>query len=94
MKSPAIKTSWRSSDDATVATDDGTRWQVEFAPPNDVGEIAEGTNHGDASALVDLREWVSKNGDFDTVQRCADCFAKEWFVSIVIGVSNECNACG
>ena len=88
-----FKSVWWSGNDATVATDDGASWQIEFTPPNDVGEITERTNHGDTSALIDLRKWVSEYGNFDSVQWRANSCAKEGLVTIVIRMSNECNTC-
>ena len=89
-----FKSVWWSGNDATVATDDGASWQIEFTPPNHVGEVTERTNHGDTSALIDLCKWVSEYGNFDSVQRCANRLAEKRFVSIVVRMCNECNTSG
>ena len=61
----------RVGDDPAVATDDRARGQVELAPPDHVGDVAERADHGDAGALVGLRQLVGDDRDLDAVQRRA-----------------------
>ena len=84
----------RILDDPSVAADDRSSWEVQLAPPQHVGEIAEGTDHGDASALVDLRQFVRADRHFDIEQRSAHGGAEEWLVPLVVGMCDECDACG
>ena len=87
----SIDTAWCIGDDSSVATDDGACRQLEFAPPNDVGDIAEGTDHCDAGSLVGLGEWVRHNRHLDSVEGCADGRSEVWLVTFVIRVSDERN---
>ena len=48
----------RLGEDAAVEADDRAVGQVELAPPDDVGHVAEGADHRDAGALVLLGEVV------------------------------------
>ena len=56
-------------DDAAVRADDRAVGQVELAPPDDVGHVAEGADHRDARALVLLGEVVGEHGHLDAEER-------------------------
>src|SRR5699024_11589851 len=56
----------------TAAVDDRTRGQIEFAPPGNVGEVAEGADHGDACDLVGLRQFMCTNIEADDEERRAE----------------------
>ena len=57
---------WSLVDDAAIPANDCAVWQVELAPPDDVGYVTEGANHGDARALVDLGQAVCDNRNLNT----------------------------
>ena len=82
----------RLGDDASVASDDRARRKVQFAPPRDVGRVAERTDHGDTGALVGLGERVGDDWNFDVEEWCANRRAEEWLVALVVGVCDECDA--
>ena len=56
-------------DDAAVAAHDGARGKLQFTPPGDVGQVAEGADHGDAGALVRLGQRVGLDLKLDVEQR-------------------------
>ena len=60
---------WWFGDDPAVTANDGSCGQLQFAPPNDVGEVTEGTDHCDAGAFVGLGKLVGNDGNFDAVER-------------------------
>ena len=78
--------------EATVASDDGAGRQVELAPPDDVGEVAEGADHGDAGALLGLGELVGHDRDLDAEDRGGDRGAEQRLVALVVGVGDEGDA--
>jgi len=79
-------------EDATVPTQDGARGQLQFAPPDHVGDVAEGANHGDARALVRGGKTVSNDGHFHAEQGRAHVLAEEWLVALIVGVRDESDA--
>ena len=79
---------------SSITTDHRTRWQLEFAPPDDVGEVTERADHGDAGSFVDLCKFVSTHWNFDTEERGLDGFAEERLISGVIGMRDERDARG
>ena len=83
---------WRLRQDATIATNYWSSWQIEFTPPHDVGEITERTDHCYARTFVDLCKFVCEYRYCNIKQWCAHHGAKKWFVAVVIRVSNERNA--
>ena len=62
----------RVGDDAAVAADDHAGREVELAPPGHVSDVAECADHGDAGALVGLRQLVGDDRHLDAVQRGDD----------------------
>ena len=81
-------------EDPSVTTDDGAGGQLQFPPPSNVGEVTEGTAHGDAGALVHLSSRVSQHRHLDPVQRSGDGGAEEVLIALVVGVSDEGAASG
>ena len=84
----------RLGEQATIASDDGAHREVEFAPPQHVGHIAEGADHGDPGALVGVGEAMRHHGDVDAEQRCAHGGAEQRLIARVIGVGHECHTGG
>ena len=82
------------ADDAAVAAHDGAGGQLQFAPPGDVGEVAEGADHGDAGALVRLGERVGLDLHLDAEQRGGDLLAEQRLVPLVVGVRHQGGAGG
>ena len=78
--------------DSTVTPDDHAKVEVEFAPPRDVGGVAERADHRDAGALVGLGEFVCADLDLLAVERDFDGGAEERLESFVVGVGDECHA--
>ena len=64
------------SHNATIATDNGASGQLQFTPPNNVGDVAKGTDHGNACAFFYLCKRVSKYGHFNVEEWCANGCAK------------------
>ena len=79
---------------APVALQDVADRQVELAPPDHVGEVAEGADHGHARALVGLGQAVGVDGDHDAEQRGGDRGPDEVGVALVVGVADEGHAGG
>ena len=88
-----IESVGRCGDDASVATDDGARGQIQFAPPNDVGDVAEGADHGDAGSLVGLGQRVGHDRNLDAIQRRAHLRSEQRLVALVVGVRHQSHAC-
>ena len=80
--------------DAAVPANDGTRRQLQLAPPGDVGEVAEGADHRDAGALLGVRQCVSDDGHLDAEEWCGNGRPEEWLIALVIGVGDQCDTCG
>ena len=79
---------------AAVLAEDRAVGQVELAPPDDVGHVAERADHRDARALVLLRERVGEHGHLDVEQRRAHRRAEQRLVALVVGVGDERHARG
>ena len=79
----------RSGEDAAVAADDGSGGQLEFAPPDHVGEVTERADHGDARTLFRVGEFVGEHRHFDAVERRADGGAEQRLVAGVVGMGHE-----
>ncbi|MCB5293707.1 hypothetical protein BJQ90_03165 [Arthrobacter sp. SO3] len=82
------------ADDAAVAAHDRAGGQLEFAPPGDVGEVAEGADHGDAGALVRLGKRVGTDLHLDAEERGGDLLAEQRLVPCVVGIRHEGGAGG
>src|SRR3546814_6138710 len=65
--------------------------EIELAPPDDVGDVAEGADHGDAGALVGLGERVREHRDFDIEQGSAHRRAEQCLIALVVRVGDECD---
>src|SRR3546814_5665724 len=78
-------------EDAAVLTDDRAVGEIELAPPDDVGDVAEGADHGDAGALVGLGERVREHRDFDIEQGSAHRRAEQCLIALVFRVGDECD---
>ncbi len=57
--------------ETAVEADEGPARQVQFAPPGDVGDVAEGADHGDAGALLGIGQVVGHHGH--SPRRTAGC---------------------
>ena len=79
-------------DDAAVAADDGAVGQVEFAPPDHVGDVAEGADHRDAAALVLLGEVVGEHRHLDAEDRGGHGRAEQRLVALVIRMRHQRHA--
>ncbi len=88
----AVQTLWWVVHDTPVTTDDGASWQLQLTPPDDVGEVTERADHGDARALVDLCKWMRKDRYLDIEQRRAHGGAKERLVTLIVRVGNKGDA--
>ena len=84
----------RLGDDASVLAEDRAVREVELAPPDDVGHVAERADHGDARALVGLSEGVREHGHLDVEDRGAHGRAEERLVPVVVRVGHERDARG
>lgn len=80
--------------DAAIAAHDGPGGQLQLAPPRDIGEVAEGADHGDARALVSLGEGVGLDFELDVEQRRRDRLAEVGLVALVVGVRHQRGAGG
>ncbi|CAB4900373.1 unannotated protein [freshwater metagenome] len=85
---------WGVAQDAPVESDDGAVGQIEFAPPDHVGDVTERTYHGDTRTLVGLREVVSKNRHLNAEDGRGDMRTKERLVAVVVRMRHESNAGG
>ena len=72
--------------------DDRAGRQLQLAPPDDVGEVAEGADHGDARALLGVGQRVGADLDLDAEQRRAHRRAEQRLVALVVGVGDEGDA--
>ena len=77
---------------AAVALEDVAHRQVELAPPDHVGEVAERADHGDAGPLVGLGELVGVHRHVDAEQGRRDGVADEVGVALVVGVAHQGDA--
>ena len=66
--------------------------QVELAPPDDVGQVAEGADHRDAGALVGLGQRVGEDRHLDAEHRGGDRRAEQRLVALVVGVGDQRDA--
>ena len=83
---------WGFGDEATIRPNDRAVGQVELAPPDDVGHVAEGADHGDARSLVFLCEVVCEHRHLNAEQRSGHGGAEILLVALVVGMSNESHA--
>ena len=84
----------RLGQDAAVEADDGAVREVELPPPDHVGDVAEGADHGDARSLVRLRQVVRDDGNLDVEERGADRGAEQRLVALVVGMRDQRDAGG
>ena len=80
--------------DAAVAPDDRAHGQLQLAPPRDVGDVAEGADHGDAGALLGLGQVVRQHGHLDAEQRRAHGGAEARPEARVVGMRDQRDARG
>ena len=83
-----------SAEQAAVPAEDGADRQLELAPPDHVGDVAERADHGDAGALVGAREAVRDHRHLDAEQRSAHVLAEQRLVALVVRVRHERDARG
>jgi hypothetical protein len=65
--------------------------RLEFAPPLHIGEVTEGTTHGDPRALVGLGSLVRQDRHLHAENRAGHSVAEERLVALIIGVGNQGN---
>ena len=82
----------RLGQDPPVVGDDRPGWEVQLPPPDDVGEVTEGADHGDARALVGIGELMGPDLDLDTEHRRARRRAEQRSVPLVVGMSDQRHA--
>ena len=82
----------RVGDEPAVATQDAARRELQLAPPDDVGDVAERADHRDAGALVGLGEAVREDGHAHAEQRRGDLGAEARLEPLVVGVGDERHA--
>jgi hypothetical protein len=80
--------------EAAVAADQGTRGQLQLAPPDDVGHVAEGADHRGARALLGVGQFVGHDRHLDAEERRHGGGAEEGLVARVVGVRDERDATG
>jgi hypothetical protein len=72
-----------------VAADHRAGGEVQLAPPGDVGEVAEGTAHRDARALVGFGRGVREYRDLDAEQRRGHRRPEQVLVALVVRVGDQ-----
>ena len=77
---------------APVATDDRPRRQVQLAPPDHVGQVAERADHGCAGALIGVGQAMGDHRHFNAEQRAGHRRAEQRFVPVIVGVGDQGNA--
>ena len=75
-----------------VAADDGAGGQVELTPPDHVGQVAEGADHGDAGPLLGVGQLVGHHRHPHAEQRGDDGGAEQRLVAGVVGVGDQSDA--
>ena len=80
--------------DAAVPADDGAGRQLQLTPPDDVGEVAERADHGNARALLGISQAVGDDRDLDIEAGRPDSRSEERLVALVIRVRDERDAGG
>ncbi|CAB4982945.1 unannotated protein [freshwater metagenome] len=80
--------------DPAVPADDRTCRELKLAPPGDVGEVAEGADHGDARALLRVGKVMGDDRDLDPERWRAHGRAEEGLVAGVVRVGDKRDACG
>ena len=63
--------------EAAAAVDHRAGRQIQLAPPGHVGEVAEGADHGDARALIGLRQLMGADLNADAEERRDDVGAEQ-----------------
>ncbi len=76
-----------------VALDHRTEWEVELAPPHDIGAVAERADHRRAGALLWIGQCVGDHGDTDPEERGRDLRADEAPPASVVGVHDDRHTC-
>ena len=66
--------------------------QIQLAPPDDVGGVAERADHRDAGALARLRQRVRQDGHLDAEQRGGHRRAEQRAVALVVRVGHQGDA--
>ena len=79
---------------ATLAGDERPGGQGELAPPDHVGGVAEGADHGDARALLRVGQLVREHWDLHTEQRRGHGGPEQRLVALVVGMGDKCHAGG
>ncbi len=78
--------------ESSVASDERACRQVQFAPPDHVGRVAEGADHRDARTLLGVGQFVRDDRHLDVKERRDDVGAEERLVALVVGVRDERDA--
>ena len=80
--------------EAAVPPDHGPHWQAELPPPDHVGDVAEGADHGDAGALLGIGQLVGDDRHPRPEQRRADLGPEQGLVARVVGMGDQGHAGG
>ncbi|CAB4541071.1 unannotated protein [freshwater metagenome] len=86
-----LDTGGRFAHDAAVESEHRASRKAQFAPPDDVRDVTERTDHCDTASLVDLGERVGEDWNLDPEQRRADGGSEERLVALVFRVGNKCH---
>ena len=78
--------------DSAVPAENRAGRQRQLAPPRDVGEVAESTDHRDAGTLFGIGESMRHDGHFDIEQRSANGRAEQGLIALVIRVRHQRDA--
>ncbi len=78
----------------SVTTDDRPGGEGELAPPEHVGRVAEGADHGDPRALLRVCQLVGQHRHPDPEQGGGDVGAEQGAEAVVVGVGDQGHAGG
>ena len=78
---------------APVTGHHGTRREVQFTPPRDVGEVTKRTHHGNTCTLIRLSEFVSLDLNLNTEQWRHNGRTKKPLVTLIVGVGHKRHNC-
>ena len=77
-----------------VRLDDSAHRQLQLAPPDDVGDVAERADHGDAAALFGVGQRMRLDRHPRAEHRRHDVGAEQRLIALVVGMSHERDARG
>ena len=77
--------------EAAIRLDHGAGRQIKLPPPSDIGQVAEGTDHGDTCPLFRIGELVSDYRKLHPEDRRSHRRLEELLVSVVFGMGHQCH---